>query len=58
MTSLYIYFRVDFLVHNASGVEKAAAGERREEEQERQRMCNISVRLAVDVLLHESVDVH
>lgn len=46
---------VDFLFHNAAGVERDAGESQKKAKEERQRLCNISVRLAVDVLEHERV---
>ncbi len=52
------YFCVHFLFHNAAGVEQAT-GESKRGKEERQRMCNISVRLTVDVeVTWECVEVH
>lgn len=48
------YFCVHFLFHSAAGVEQTA-GESKREKEERRGMCNISVRLAVDVEVHERV---
>lgn len=43
-----------FVFYNAASVEQDG-GDSKKKKEERQRICNILVRLAVDVLLHERV---